>query len=371
MLPVTVTAALHDAWIDLNATANGTMTENTSAEHLVRARSWRGRQNQTFSITIHPCPAGSSRPFLRPIPCQLNAGSGLRRSNVTLDEEAVDGEGEDYRVFLVSERATTRPPDGIAGATLPDAASSNGASHVFVPGLSLGQRVDGSSSGSPAGTDGDDKAYPTAAPTTKTAYRSRPTARHARPPRAGQKPDHNRRHQHFQAWTPIYMDGSTSTATRWEIRRADSRQRRRRPARSRPRNLLILVLSFSIRTSRRIFRSGDTYARFRLSTDEKPPTTVPRPTARSKTTSYDRNRRRHDQGLNSTKSTNSGSVDAARPAPGVSLPRFEQRRPVHAARHDGDGIRIGASRSPSPAATTATPGVNEAGCSSSPGSSRV
>ena len=165
--PVTVTGEGYlNAWIDLNADGDW----DDAGEHFAQnvwfqpdpGTDW---QTQTFSLTIPALPGGLEQAvsYAR-FRVSSTPDLGYAGPDMSLGEEAVDGEVEDYRVFIVNQRMDYGDaPDGIAGAnSYPTLRSSNGASHVIVPGLALGQRVDAEFDGQPSlAADGDDTTYPT------------------------------------------------------------------------------------------------------------------------------------------------------------------------------------------------------------------
>jgi hypothetical protein len=154
-----------NGWFDMNADG----VWNDTNEHFIVAREFNPSPGNPDSKTIT---------FQIPQLATDQAVSYMRlrvstTQSLTAGGAAADGEVEDYQVFMVSEaRDYGDAPDNMPGiGDYPTLLSSNGASHAIVPGLSLGEidpvllieQIDRDFDGQPNATaTGDDINYPAA-----------------------------------------------------------------------------------------------------------------------------------------------------------------------------------------------------------------
>ena len=166
-----------NAWFDLNADGDWDDTVSGIDEHFIvgtdaNAEFTFGSSSTTierdFTVTIPALPGGLDEQAISYARFRFSSSQtyedGYAGGYAPGGVDAVDGEVEDYQVFIVNEaRDYGDAPDGVAGlADYPTLISSNGASHAVVAGLSLGSGIDAEYDGQPNSTaTGDDIVFPT------------------------------------------------------------------------------------------------------------------------------------------------------------------------------------------------------------------
>ena len=140
-----VPSASLDAWIDFNADGIWGVGEQISSGTVLALGN---------NILFFPVPAGampSTNTFAR---FRVSSAGGLAPTGY-----AQDGEVEDYMVFIEDEQSIDwgDAPDSISTPYYPTLQAHNGAHHVILPGMFLGNQVDPEPDGQPTNSsDGDD-----------------------------------------------------------------------------------------------------------------------------------------------------------------------------------------------------------------------
>ena len=161
-----------NAWFDLNADGDWLdmgeqIVIGTDAGAAFVFSTGNTTITQDFTFTIPQLPGGLDQAISYArfrLSSYQGYEYGFAGGTETTGVDVVDGEVEDYQVFIVNEARDygDAPDNASAAGDYPTLISSNGASHAVVPGLSLGSTVDAEYDGQPNSTaTGDDITFPT------------------------------------------------------------------------------------------------------------------------------------------------------------------------------------------------------------------